>query len=142
VQVSEPTPWPALLAALERLVPAPMPASAPAATAAEFGPGAPTPPPLPVVEPLAQGLQEGLAPLLQLLGQSNAQQARTGETLALLANWVREQMERGPAAQPRPRARRASTPQERALDEALMRHFYGESTLPPQWTGAADDAPA
>ena len=142
VQVSEPAPWPALLAALERLVPASMPAPVPAATAAEVGPGVPTPPPLPVVEPLAQGLQEGLAPLLQLLGQSNAQQARTGETLALLANWVREQMERGPAAQPRPRARRASTPQERALDEALMRHFYGESTLPPQWTGAADDTPA
>lgn len=137
----DPAPWPALLAALERLVPAP---AAPV-IAAELAPvdiAAPQPPPLPAAEPIAQGLQEGLAPLLQLLGQANAQQARTGETLALLASWVREQMERGPVAQPRPRARRASTPQERALDEALMRHFYGESTLPPQWTGAADNAPA
>jgi hypothetical protein len=128
----EPAPWPALLAALDRLAQAHAASVAPAAAPAEA----------PLAEPLSQGLQQGLAPLLQLLGQSNAQQARTGETLALLASWVRQQAEREPAPAARPRVRRASTPEERALDEALMRHFYGESAWPPRDAAAADDAHA
>lgn len=128
----EPAPWPALLAALDRLAQAHAASVAPAAVPAEA----------PLAEPLSKGLQQGLAPLLQLLGQSNAQQARTGETLALLASWVRQQAEREPAPAARPRVRRASTPEERALDEALMRHFYGESAWPPRDAAAADDAHA
>ncbi|WP_258223900.1 hypothetical protein, partial [Stenotrophomonas sp. HMWF003] len=96
----------------------------------------------PLAEPLASGLQAGLAPLLQLLGDSHQQQVRTGETLALLAGWVRQQMETGPAPRVGARPRRASTPEERALDEALMRHFYGESSLPPRWERDGGDAPA
>ena len=128
----EPAPWPALLAALDRLAQAHAASVAPAAAPAEA----------PLAEPLSKGLQQGLAPLLQLLGQSNAQQVRTGETLALLASWVRQQAEREPAPAARPRVRRASTPEERALDEALMRHFYGESARPPRDAAAADDAHA
>ncbi|MEG2804353.1 DNA repair ATPase [Stenotrophomonas sp.] len=129
----EPAPWPALLAALERLSAARAePAPAPPSTAPVAAP----------TEPLATGLQAGLAPLLQLLGESHQQQVRTGETLALLAGWVRQQMENGPAPRPGVRPRRASTPEERALDEALMRHFYGESSLPPQWERGKDQPPA
>ena len=131
----EPAPWPALLSALERLSAAraePVPVAAtPAAPEA-----------LPLAEPLASGLQAGLAPLLQLLGDSHQQQVRTGETLALLAGWVRQQMENGPAPRVGARPKRASTPEERALDEALMRHFYGESSLPPRWERDGGDAPA
>ena len=136
VAEAEPAPWPALLSALERLSAArtePVPVAAP--------PAAPVVAPA-LAEPLASGLQAGLAPLLQLLGDSHQQQVRTGETLALLAGWVRQQMESGPAPRVSARPRRASTPEERALDEALMRHFYGESSLPPRWERDGGDAPA
>ncbi|WP_421571064.1 DNA repair ATPase [Stenotrophomonas sp. PD6] len=133
---ADPAPWPALLAALERLSAA---RAEPVAVAA--APVAPVAAPT-LAEPLASGLQAGLAPLLQLLGDSHAQQLRTGETLALLAAWVRQQMENGPAPRAGARPKRASTPEERALDEALMRHFYGESNLPPRWERGSGDAPA
>ncbi|WP_457319428.1 AAA family ATPase, partial [Stenotrophomonas sp. P5_B8] len=128
----EPAPWPALLSALERLS---------VARAEPVAAASPTPAP-PLAEPLADGLQAGLAPLLQLLGQSHQQQVRTGETLALLAGWVRQQMDAEPAPRQRLRPRRASTPEERALDEALMRHFYGESAVPPRDDTSVDDAHA
>lgn len=129
----EPAPWPALLSALERL-------SVARAEPVAAAPTAVAPPPL--AEPLADGLQAGLAPLLQLLGQSHQQQVRTGETLALLAGWVRQQMDAEPVPRQRLRPRRATTPEERALDEALMRHFYGESAVPPRDDRPADDAHA
>ena len=128
----EPAPWPALLSALERLS---------VARAEPVAAASPTPTP-PLAEPLADGLQAGLAPLLQLLGQSHQQQVRTGETLALLAGWVRQQMDAEPAPRQRLRPRRATTPEERALDEALMRHFYGESAVPPRDDTSVDDAHA
>lgn len=136
VAAAEPAPWAALLAALERLSAAraePVPATA--------VPVAPVAAP-PLAEPLADGLQAGLAPLVQLLGDSHQQQLRTGETLALLAGWVRQQMENGPAPRIGARPKRAATPEERALDEALMRHFYGESSLPPRWERGGGDPPA
>ncbi|MGH8037603.1 MAG: DNA repair ATPase [Stenotrophomonas sp.] len=136
VTAADPAPWPALLAALERLSAA---RAEPVAVAA--APVAPVAAPT-LAEPLASGLQAGLAPLLQLLGDSHEQQLRTGETLALLAAWVRQQMENGPAPRAGARPKRASTPEERALDEALMRHFYGESNLPPRWERGGGDAPA
>jgi MoxR-like ATPase len=125
----EPAPWPALLSALERL----------SAARAEPVVAPPVSPAPALAEPLADGLQAGLAPLLQLLGQSHQQQVRTGETLALLAGWVRQQMDAEPAARQRVRPRRATTPEERALDEALMRHFYGESARPPRLDDAVGD---
>jgi hypothetical protein len=125
----EPAPWSALLSALERL----------SAARAEPVVAPPVSPAPALAEPLADGLQAGLAPLLQLLGQSHQQQVRTGETLALLAGWVRQQMDAEPAARQRVRPRRATTPEERALDEALMRHFYGESARPPRLDDVAGD---
>jgi len=90
---------------------------------------------------LADDLQAGLAPLVELLAASQAQQAQVSQTLAAFAGWARQQVERGgPSAvvAQRARVRRAATPEERALDEALMRHFYGES-LPPD---DSEDIPA
>ncbi|WP_447935276.1 DNA repair ATPase [Stenotrophomonas lactitubi] len=125
----EPAPWPALLAALQRLADA-RPASAPAAAA-----------PQAAATPLAEDLQAGLAPLLQLLVASQEQQVELSQTLAAFAGWARQQVTTDVATtdpRRRPRVRRAATPEERALDEALMRHFYGES-LPPETV--ADDGP-
>ncbi len=125
----EPAPWPALLAALQRLADA-RPASAPAAAA-----------PQAAATPLAEDLQAGLAPLLQLLVASQEQQVQLSQTLAAFAGWARQQVATDVATtdpRRRPRVRRAATPEERALDEALMRHFYGES-LPPETV--ADDGP-
>ncbi|HHA2675673.1 TPA: AAA family ATPase [Stenotrophomonas maltophilia] len=132
VAVADPAPWPALLEALQRLSetrPAPA-ASVPVAVA----------PSVPATV-LAEDLQAGLAPLVELLAASQAQQAQVSQTLAAFAGWARQQVERGgPSAvvAQRARVRRAATPEERALDEALMRHFYGES-LPPE---DADGPPA
>jgi hypothetical protein len=125
----EPAPWPALLAALQRLADA-RPASAPAAAV-----------PQAAATPLAEDLQAGLAPLLQLLVASQEQQVQLSQTLAAFAGWARQQVTADVATtdtRRRPRVRRAATPEERALDEALMRHFYGES-LPPETV--ADDGP-
>jgi hypothetical protein len=127
--VPEPAPWPALLAALQRLADA-RPASAPAAAV-----------PQAAATPLAEDLQAGLAPLLQLLVASQEQQVQLSQTLAAFAGWARQQVTADVATtdtRRRPRVRRAATPEERALDEALMRHFYGES-LPPETV--ADDGP-
>ena len=130
--VADPAPWPALLEALQQLSetrPAPA-ASVPVAAA----------PSVPATV-LAEDLQAGLAPLVELLAASQAQQAQVSQTLAAFAGWARQQVERsGPSAvvAQRVRVRRAATPEERALDEALMRHFYGES-LPPD---DSEDIPA
>jgi hypothetical protein len=124
IAVADPAPWPALLEALHRLSEA-RPAAAPAPVAA--APGVPA-------TALAEDLQAGLAPLVELLAASQAQQVQVSQTLAAFAGWARQQVERGtPSAvvAQRARVRRAATPEERALDEALMRHFYGES-LPPE----------
>jgi hypothetical protein len=90
---------------------------------------------------LAEDLQAGLAPLLQVLVASQEQQVQLSQTLAAFAGWARQQVTADVATadtRRRPRVRRAATPEERALDEALMRHFYGES-LPPEMM--ADDGP-
>jgi hypothetical protein len=119
IKIPEAAPWPALLAALERL------AETRGNSAAHDMPAAASP--LLLAGPLADGLRVGFAPLLQLLAQSQEQQARTAETLALFAGWARRQVEADANAARRQRVRRPPTPEERALDEALMRHFYGES---------------
>lgn len=123
VAAPDPAPWPALLAALQRL--------------AEAGSTQQTV----AAMPLAADLQAGLAPLLQLLVASQEQQVQLSQTLAAFAGWARQQVGTelaGADARRRPRVRRAATPEERALDEALMRHFYGES-LPAEAGG--DDSP-
>lgn len=123
IAVADPAPWPALLEALHRLSET-RPAAAPVPVAAATS--VPT-------TLLADDLQAGLAPLVELLAASQAQQAQVSQTLAAFAGWARQQVERGvpnSAVAQRARVRRATTPEERALDEALMRHFYGES-LPP-----------
>jgi hypothetical protein len=135
---ADPAPWPALLEALQRLAEARPEAPAAVQPAEPVVIAAPSPP----ATPLAEDLQAGLAPLVQLLVASQAQQEQVSQTLAAFAGWARQQVEGAAGASTttarRPRVRRASTPEERALDEALMRHFYGES-LPPE---ATDDAPA
>ncbi|UUS14399.1 hypothetical protein NMB32_22375 [Stenotrophomonas sp. CD2] len=122
--VADPAPWPALLDALQRLSEArPVPAAPMPVVAAPSSPAT----------LLAEDLQAGLAPLVELLAASQAQQVQVSQTLAAFAGWARQQVERGgpgSAVPQRARVRRATTPEERALDEALMRHFYGES-LPP-----------
>jgi hypothetical protein len=124
IAVADPAPWPALLEALHRLS-----ETRPAVAAPEPVAAAPSVP----ATVLADDLQAGLAPLVELLAASQAQQAQVSQTLAAFAGWARQQVERGvpnSAVAQRARVRRATTPEERALDEALMRHFYGES-LPP-----------
>ncbi|MDT3486688.1 hypothetical protein [Stenotrophomonas maltophilia] len=126
VAVADPAPWPALLEALQRLSET-RPAPAVPLPAAVAHSGAPA-------TLLAEDLQAGLAPLVELLVASQAQQVQVSQTLAAFAGWARQQVERGGssgAVPQRARVRRATTPEERALDEALMRHFYGES-LPPE----------
>ncbi|WMJ69956.1 DNA repair ATPase [Stenotrophomonas sp. 24(2023)] len=125
----DPAPWPAVLAALQRLADARTP-----------------PPAVPAIvqaAPLADDLHAGLAPLLQQLAASQDQQAQVVQSLAIVAGWARQQIESGGSArEPLPRVRRASTPQERALDEALMRHFYGTSAASDSEDGATPGVPA
>ncbi|HAL21994.1 MAG TPA: DNA repair protein, partial [Stenotrophomonas sp.] len=97
---ADPAPWPALLEALQRLAearPAPAPTTAPTAAPA-------------VVQaaPLAEDLQAGLAPLLQVLVSSQEQQVQLSQTLAAFAGWARQQVQAEPVAdlRRRPRVRR------------------------------------
>ncbi|KRG53119.1 DNA repair ATPase [Stenotrophomonas beteli] len=125
IAAADPVPWQALLDALQRLSETRQPSAASAPDAA--APGVPA-------AVLAEDLQAGLAPLVELLAASQAQQVQVSQTLAAFAGWARQQVERGgpgSGGPQRARVRRATTPEERALDEALMRHFYGES-LPPE----------
>ncbi|KAF1015882.1 MAG: hypothetical protein GAK31_01365 [Stenotrophomonas maltophilia] len=92
--------------------------------------------------PLADDLHAGLAPLLQQLAASQDQQAQVVQSLAIVAGWARQQIESGGSTRESPpRVRRASTPQERALDEALMRHFYGTSAASDSEDGATLGVP-
>ncbi|SEK88750.1 AAA domain (dynein-related subfamily) [Pseudoxanthomonas sp. GM95] len=84
----------------------------------------------PKVDPL-QGVPEALRaaiePLLEAVRQSQQGQAQANAALAGLAELARERTAAAPV--PAQRTRRARTPQEKRLDEALLRHFYGESAL-------------
>jgi hypothetical protein len=135
IAVAAPVPWQALLEALQRISETRQPSATSASIAA--APGVPA-------TVLAEDLQAGLAPLVELLAASQAQQVQVSQTLAAFAGWARQQVEHrghGSGVPQRARVRRATTPEERALDEALMRHFYGESLPPEDAEGSAASSP-
>ncbi len=88
----------------------------------------------PVVTP-APG--QDLTPLLQALAAAQARQGQVGDVLAGLATQLQDWLAKdGGAKAATPRVRRARTPEEKALDEALMRHFYGGSVVVPGQPGS------
>ncbi|MGE8212451.1 MAG: DNA repair ATPase [Stenotrophomonas sp.] len=86
---------------------------------------------------------QDLAPLLQALVAAQQRQGQVGDALSALAAQLQEWLSKeGTTAKAVPRARRARTPEEKALDEALMRHFYGGSIVVPGQQGSrGKDAP-
>ena len=86
---------------------------------------------------------QDLAPLLQALVAAQQRQGQVGDALSALAAQLQEWLSKeGATAKAAPRARRARTPEEKALDEALMRHFYGGSIVVPGQQGSrGKDAP-
>ena len=90
---------------------------------------------------------QDLTPLLQVLAAAQQRQGEIGDALAGLATQLQEWLSKdgGAGSKPAPRVRRARTPEEKALDEALMRHFYGGNVVVPGQQGsrgneAPDDA--
>jgi hypothetical protein len=78
-----------------------------------------------------------LTPLLQALAATQARQGQVGDALAGLATQLQEWLAKeGTGKAATPRVRRARTPEEKALDEALMRHFYGGSVVVPGQQGS------
>ena len=78
-----------------------------------------------------------LTPLLQALAATQARQGQVGDALASLATQLQEWLAKeGTGKAATPRVRRARTPEEKALDEALMRHFYGGSVVVPGQQGS------
>jgi hypothetical protein len=68
---------------------------------------------------------ERLSSLLQLVQDSQGRQDQVGEALMAVAEVLKHRLGAEPVATPKLRARRARTAEERALDDALIRHFYG-----------------
>lgn len=95
-------------------------------------------PPSDALVQLPATLRAAIEPLLQVVQVTQQAQAQANVALANLAELAREQA-RAPA-EPPARARRARSPEERRLDEALIRHFYGEAA--PESADPNEDTPA
>lgn len=123
VATTEPSaPWEQIVALLQSVAERPPAVVAPAPVAA-----APAP-------------TQELAPLLQALVAAQQRQGQVGDALEGLAAQLKEWLSKeGTTATPAPRVRRARTPEEKALDEALMRHFYGGQVVVPGQQGGTRD---
>ncbi|MCW4453229.1 DNA repair ATPase [Flavobacterium sp. MXW15] len=91
------------------------------------------------LEGLPESLQTVLEPVLQAVRESQGHQAKVGDALMALTELLRTRAASAGEARPAAKARRARTAQERALDEALVRHFYGDSSVPPSPLPSGDD---
>ena len=84
--------------------------------------------------------------MLQALAAGHQREGQIGDALAGLAAQLQDWLSKDSgSSKPAPRVRRARTPEEKALDEALMRHFYGGNVVVPGQQGSrgndvADDA--
>ena len=118
-------PWEQIVALLQSV--AERPAAVVAAPPAAVAPVAPV---------------QDLTPLLQVLATAQQRQGEVGDVLAGLATQLQEWLSKdgGAGSKPAPRVRRARTPEEKALDEALMRHFYGGNVVVPGQQGSRGNA--
>lgn len=91
----------------------------------------------PTEAPLAPAPLQDFEPLLRALADSQQRQGQVGDALTQLAVQLRDWLAREPTTEKAaPRVRRARSPEEKALDEALMRHFYGGQVVVPGQQGS------